>query len=171
MTAYVALLRAVNVGGTGKLPMADLKAMCVAAGLAQVQTYIASGNVVFTSDHSEDVVRAAIEAPLEAYAGKHVDVLIRSAEEMAKVLAANPFADTPGNRTMALFVDAPLSQDAIDAAKHVKDEEMRLGERVIYISYGDGMANSRLILPVAKAGTARNMNTVAELAEMAAALS
>ena len=171
MTAYVALLRAVNVGGTGKLPMTELKAMCEAAGFEQVRTYIASGNVVFASDKSEGAVRAAIEKPLEAYSGKPVGVLIRSAAEMADVLARNPFPDKPGNRTVAMFVDGPLAPDALDAARNVKEEEMRLGRGVIYIFYGDGMADSRLIIPAAKAGTARNMNTVAKLAEMAAALS
>jgi len=171
MTAYVALLRAVNVGGTGKLPMTELKAMCEAAGFEQVRTYIASGNVVFTSDKSEGAVRAAIEKSLEAYAGKPVGVLIRSAPEMADVLARNPFPDKPGNRTVALFVDGPLAPDALDAARNVREEQMRLGKRVIYIFYGEGMADSRLIIPAAKAGTARNMNTVAKLAEMAAALS
>jgi len=170
MTAYVALLRAVNVGGTGKLPMTELKAMCEAAGFDQVRTYIASGNVVFTSDLPEDRVRAAIEAPLEAYAGKSVGVLVRTAAEMADTLARNPFADKPGNRTVALFVDGPLPPDALDAARNVKDEQMRLGKREIYIFYADGMADSRLVIPAAKAGTARNMNTVAKLAEMAAAL-
>ena len=170
MTAYVALLRAVNVGGTGKLPMTELKAICEAAGLEQVRTYIASGNVVFSSGKSEDAVRAAIEKPLEAYAGKPVGVVIRSAAEMADMLANNPFPDRPGNRTVALFVDGPLPPDALDSARNVKEEEMRLGKRAIYIFYGDGMADSRLIIPAAKAGTARNMNTVAKLAEMAAAL-
>ncbi|WP_116090939.1 DUF1697 domain-containing protein [Sphingomonas crusticola] len=170
MTAYVALLRAVNVGGTGKLPMTELKAMCEAAGLAQVRTYIASGNVVFTSDKSEAAVRASIEAPLEAYAGKRVGVLVRTAAEMAETLAHNPFADKPGNRTVALFVDQPIPGDALASAKNVKDEEMRLGKRAIYIFYGDGMADSRLAIPAAKTGTARNMNTIAKLAEMAAAL-
>ena len=171
MTAYVALLRAVNVGGTGKLPMTELKAMCEAAGFDQVRTYIASGNVVFTSDLAEDQVRAAIEKALEAYAGKPVGVLVRTAAEMADTLARNPFADKPGNRTVALFVDGPLPPDALDAARNVKDEQMRLGKREIYVFYGDGMADSRLVVPAAKAGTARNMNTVAKLAEMAAALS
>lgn len=170
MTTYVALLRAVNVGGTGKLPMAELKAMCEAARLAQVRTYIASGNVVFTSDKSEEAVRAAIEKPLEAFAGKPVGVLVRSAGEMAETLARNPFPDKPGNRTVALFVDGPLPSDALDAARNIKQEEMRLGERAIYIFYGDGMADSRLVIPAGRAGTARNMNTVAKLAEMAAAL-
>jgi uncharacterized protein (DUF1697 family) len=170
VTAYVALLRAVNVGGTGKLPMADLKSMCDAAGLEDARTYIASGNVVFRSEQPEAAVRAAIEKRLEAYAGKPVGVLVRTAAELAQVLSDNPFADKPGNRTVAIFVDAPLAADALQHAKFVKDEEMRLGARCIYVFYGDGMADARLAIPAAKNGTARNMNTVAKLAEMAAAL-
>jgi uncharacterized protein (DUF1697 family) len=170
MTAYVALLRAVNVGGTGKLPMTELKAMCEAAGFEQVRTYIASGNVVFSSSRSEDAVRAALEKALEAYAGKPVGVLVRTAAEMADTLERNPFADKPGNRVVALFVDEKLPGDTLDHARGVKDEQMKLGKREIYIFYGDGMADSRLVIPAAKAGTARNMNTVAKLAEMAAAL-
>ncbi len=170
MTAFIALLRAVNVGGTGKLPMTELKAMCEAAGFDRVRTYIASGNVVFTSTESEEAVRAVIEAKLEAYAGKPVGVMVRSAAEVADTLACNPFADRPGNRVVAIFVDGPIASDALDAAKNVKEEEMRLGKRAIYVFYGDGMADSRLSIPAAKAGTARNMNTVAKLAEMAAEL-
>ena len=74
MTAFVALLRAVNVGGTGKLPMSELKAMCEALGFEGVRTYIASGNVVFASRKSEAAVKKALEARLEAYAGKPVGV-------------------------------------------------------------------------------------------------
>jgi len=170
MTAYVALLRAVNVGGTGKLPMTELKAMCEAAGFDQVRTYIASGNVVFTSGKSEDAVRAAIEKALEKYAGKPVGVMVRTAAEMSDTLKRNPFADKPGNRVVALFVDGPIPKDALEQAKGVKDEQMALGEREIFVFYGDGMADSRLAIPAGKAGTARNMNTVAKLAEMAAAL-
>lgn len=170
MPAYIALLRAVNVGGTGKLPMTELKAMCEAAGLRQVRTYIASGNVVFSSERSEDEVRAALETRLEDYAGKPVGVLVRTAAEMADTLERNPFGDRPGNRVVALFVDEPLPRDALDHAKGVKDEQVKLGKREIYIFYGDGMADSRLVIPAAGRGTARNMNTVAKLAEMAAAL-
>jgi uncharacterized protein (DUF1697 family) len=89
---------------------------------------------------------------------------------MASVLARNPFPDRPGNRTMALFVDVRLPADALDDVSGVGDEQLRLGEREIFIFYGDGMARSRLRIPAAKTGTARNMNTVAKLAAMAAAL-
>ena len=170
MKAYVALLRAVNVGGTGKLPMNELTAMCQDAGLHKVRTYIASGNVVFSSDADEAEIKAKLEARLRAYAGKPVGVLIRSADEIAGVLARNPFSDKPGNRTVALFVDVPLDADALTDARGVQDELMQLGQREIYVFYGDGMAHSRLRIPAGEAGTARNMNTVAKLAEMARAL-
>ena len=91
MKTYVALLRAVNVGGTGKLPMSTLKQMCEEVGLKQVRTYIASGNIVFKSDTEEAEIKSALEGRLQAYAGKPVGVLVRSAGEMAAVLARNPF--------------------------------------------------------------------------------
>ena len=91
MTTYIALLRAVNVGGTGKLPMTELKAMCEAAGFANVRTYIASGNVVFDSALTENAVLKKLAASLEEYAGKPVGVVVRTGPEMAAVLKGNPF--------------------------------------------------------------------------------
>jgi hypothetical protein len=107
MTNYVALLRAVNVGGTGKLPMAELRAMCQSLGFANVRTYIASGNVVFSSKLSETAVKKKLERALETYAGKPVGVVIRTAAELAAVLDANPFKSAAANRTVAIFLDAP----------------------------------------------------------------
>lgn len=170
MTAFVALLRAVNVGGTGKLPMAELVAMCEAAGFEKVKTYIASGNVVFRSSKSAATVKKALEAAMAAYAGKPVGVMLRTAQEMAAVLAANPFPQAAPNRTVAIFLDAPPAANCLQAASQVNGEEMALGKREIYVHYGDGMADSKLRIPAAAAGTARNMNTVAKLAQMAAAL-
>jgi uncharacterized protein (DUF1697 family) len=168
MTSFIALLRAVNVGGTGKLPMADLKAMCETAGCQSVRTYIASGNVVFESKLRETAVRKELESRLLAYAGKPVGVLVRTAAEMAEVLAMNPFPDAPGNRTVAIFLDAPPPADALTSISGRVDEEVRLGRREIYVRYGENMGRSKLKIPAAKNGTARNMNTVAKLASMAA---
>jgi uncharacterized protein (DUF1697 family) len=170
MTAFIALLRAVNVGGTGKLPMSELKEMCEAVGFASVRTYIASGNVVFTSRKSEAAVKKALESQLAAYAGKPVGVLVRSAAEMQAVLKDNPFPKAPANRTVAVFLDKAPPADTLTAVKGKKDEEIRLGKREIYIHYGDGMGQSKLVVPAAKTGTARNMNTIATLAKMAADL-
>ena len=169
MHHYIALLRAVNVGGTGKLPMSDLKAMCESAGFAAVRTYIASGNVVFTSDQSAVQVKSGLEKLLEAYAGKPVGVMIRTAAEMAAVLAANPFPDAAPNRTMAIFLDQPPPVDTIDTAKGRKEEQIAMGKREVYVHYGDGIGSSKLKLTAEQHGTARNMNTIAKLAEMAAA--
>lgn len=167
MPVYVALLRAVNVGGTGKLPMTELKDICADAGFASVRTYIASGNVVFSSTLKSPQVASELEKRLQAYAGKPVGVLIRTASELAGVLAANPFPKAAPNRTVAIFLDKPPPADTLKHVTGQAGEELRLGKREIYVHYGDGMAQSRLKIPAAKAGTARNMNTIAKLVEIA----
>ena len=170
MTGYVALLRAVNVGGTGKLPMTTLAQMCETIGFEKVTTYIASGNAVFRSDRSEDLVRSALEDQLHAYAGKSVGVIVRTSSKIADALTRNPFADAPGNRVMVLFADGVLPADPLDGVTGVKNEEVCLGKREMFVLYPDGMANTRLRIPSSKHGTARNMNTVAKLAEMTGAV-
>jgi uncharacterized protein (DUF1697 family) len=168
MAALVALLRAVNVGGTGKMPMSDLKDICEQLGFGAVRTYIASGNVVFESRKSETAVKAALEKRLAAYAGKPVGVLLRSATEMARVAADNPFPKAAPNRTMVVFLNHAPPADTLAGVRGQMDEEIRLGRQEIYIHYGEGMGKSKLVIAAAKAGTARNMNTVAVLARMAA---
>ena len=170
MNAYIALLRAVNVGGTGKLPMTELKSTCEALGFQSVRTYIASGNVVFQSAKIEAQVKAALEAALAKYAGKPVSVLVRTAAEMAAVVAANPFPQMPANRTHAYFLDTPPDTDTLQTVSNRAREEIQLGLREVYVYYPDGAGESKLKIPAAKNGTARNMNTVAKLAEIAANL-
>jgi uncharacterized protein (DUF1697 family) len=167
MTKYIALLRAVNVGGTGKLPMADLRTLCQDSGFARVETYIASGNVVFDSEAAASTVKAELEARLLDYAGKPVGVVVRTAPEMLAVLAANPFPDGEPNLTYAIFLDGSAPRDALDHVTGQGDEKLILGDREIFVCYPGGMGRSKLKIPAAKTGTARNMNTVAKLAEMA----
>lgn len=168
MPQYIALLRAVNVGGTGKLPMTELQAMCVAEGFSNVKTYIASGNVIFTARQSAPKVKAALEKRLQKYAGKPVGVAVRTPAEMAAVLTNNPFPKAAPNRTVAIFLDSPPPPDALDDIRGRQDEEVRVGAREIYVSYGAGMARSKLSIPAAQHGTARNLNTIAKLIELAA---
>lgn len=170
MPTYIALLRAVNVGGTGKLPMADLKAMCAAAGFTKIATYIASGNVVFAAKQSASRVKATLEERLQAYAGKPVGVLVRTPDEMAAILESNPFPKSAPNWTVAIFLDDPPRADALDHITGRKDEEVSLGKREIYVAYGAGMGRSRLKIPSAEKGTARNLNTIAKLVDLAAAV-
>lgn len=166
MTAYVALLRAVNVGGTGKLPMATLVKMCEACGFERVRTCIASGNAVFASTLKERKVKALLEERLAAHAGKPVGVLVRTAEEVAAVLEANPFRATPPNRTVAVFLDEAPGPNALEEVRGRRSERLALGTREIYVAYVDGIADSKLVIPAAKAGTARNINTIGRLAAM-----
>jgi uncharacterized protein (DUF1697 family) len=168
MTTYIALLRAVNVGGTGKLPMQDLKALCEQQGFANVRTYIASGNVIFESAKRERAVKSALEGALQEYAGKDVGVLVRTSTEMQQVLASNPFAKLEPSKTVACFLDDPPPKDTLRTVTGAVNEEVRLGKREIYVHYGDNMARTKLKIPAAKAGTARNMNTIAKLTELAA---
>jgi len=147
--------------------MADLRSMCHDAGFGRVETYIASGNVAFESKAAASRVKAELEARLLAYAGKPVGVVVRTAPEMVAVLEANPFPAAQPKYTYAIFLDDRAPRDALDHVTGQSDEELRLGDREIFVHYGSGMGRSRLRIPAARMGTARNMNTVAKLAKMA----
>lgn len=169
MSRFVVLLRAINVGTSGRLSMADLKSLCEAAGLHAVRTYIASGNVICDSPLGEDAIRKTLEPRLEAHFGRKVGVVVRTAAALSAVVASNPFADHPGNRVTVTFLDEPATPTMLDEVTGMgPDEAVSLGAREIYARYGSGMARSRLRIPAAARGTARNMTTVAALAALAA---
>ena len=166
MTAYVALLRGVNLGKR-QLKMDDLRRIAGELGLESARTYIASGNLLFRSERSETSLKSALEAALTAHMGAPVPVMIRSARELDAVVRANPFASEPGNRVVAMFLDRAPPNAAGEEASNVDGERMALGVREIYVHYPRGQGPSRLVIPAAAGGTARNMNTVAKLAQLA----
>jgi uncharacterized protein (DUF1697 family) len=170
VTAYVALLRAVNVGGR-QLRMDDLKRIASEAGLGSPRTYIASGNLLFTSDESEAAVKRQLESALTHHMGKTVEVMVRTAEEMAQAVEANTFANEAGNRVVAIFFDERQPEETIASAKNPTNERLARGRREIYVHYPDGQGRSKLRLGAKALGTARNMNTVAKLAELAREMS
>ncbi|HZZ12931.1 MAG TPA: DUF1697 domain-containing protein [Paraburkholderia sp.] len=167
MTTYAAFLRAVNVGGTGKLAMAELRALCESLGFTQVRTYIASGNVVFESTLREASVKARLEDCLQDYAGKPVGVLVRTGAQLAAVLAGNPFSKASPSHTVAVFLDSAPTKATLEQVTGQQSEEIALGSREIYVHYPDGIGRSKLKIPAATDGTDRNMNTIAKLAEWA----
>lgn len=168
MTTYIALLRAVNVGGFGQLAMADLRALAQAVGLLEARTHIASGNLLFQSAWDEARVKAALEERLREFTGRPVGVLVRSAGQMARVLAANPFPQAPGDKVAVIFLDQAVSPASLEGLTgRAAGEEVALGQRELYVHYPGGMGRSRLRIPAAQAGTARNINTVAKLAALA----
>jgi uncharacterized protein (DUF1697 family) len=166
MTAFVALLRAVNVGGR-KLVMTDLKRIADEAGLRNARTFIASGNLVFACDQGEAAVARLLETQLKAHMSAEVPIFVRSAAEMAQVAKANPFADEPGAKVAAIFLESAPPARIIEETRGIVDERLALGVREIYVHYPSGMGTSKMRLPPKLVGTARNMNTVAKLAELA----
>src|SRR5687768_11201993 len=146
MTAYVALLRAVNVGGR-KLLMSDLKAIADEAGLEKAKTFIASGNLLFASKRSEAAVARLLEDRLKAHMKAEVPVLVRTAAELEGVLKANPFVEQSGSKVTAIFLENTPPKDALETADRIADEELVLGAREIYVHYPGGMGRSKLRLP------------------------
>lgn len=166
MTSFVALLRGVNLGKR-QLKMADLKRLADDLGLRNARTFIASGNLLFDSAESEKALKKRLEAALHEHMSAKVGVMVRTASELSAAAKANPFADQPGNRVACFFLDDPVPVGALDEAKNVADERMALGVREIYVHYPSGQGQSKLRIPAAADGTARNMNTVSKLAELA----
>jgi uncharacterized protein (DUF1697 family) len=173
MTVYVALLRGVNLLGASVLKMADLKAVAEELELGSPRTLIASGNLLFTSNQPEHRVKQLLEDRLSAHMGRTVRAFVRTAEEMAAVAEANPFPDGPGNMVQAFFMDEPPPADLLASVRNQADDErIAAGAREVFVAYGEkGIGRSRLRIPVADSGTARNMNTVAKLAGLAKEMS
>jgi uncharacterized protein (DUF1697 family) len=165
---FVALLRAVNVGGTGKLPMKELSALCTdLLGFDNVRTYIQSGNVVFESSLPENTVRIRLEKALSERLGKRADVFVRTASELRSVLKGNPFPNVEPARVGVYFVAERVNKRLLDAVVAPGGEEVRAGKRELFIHFPQGMGRSKLKIPSGiGAGTIRNINTVAKLAEM-----
>ena len=165
MTACVALLRGVNLGKR-QLRMADLRRIGAELGLGNPTTFIASGNLLFESSKPEAELKLELEEALEEHMGAPVGTMIRTAAEMRAVVAGNPFADQPGNRVVAIFLDRAPPKETAESAKNQQDERIALGRREIYVHYPQGQGPSKLAIPAAATGTARNMNSVAKIADL-----
>lgn len=170
MTAYVALIRAVNVSGTGMLPKEVLNAMGEVCGFGDCRTFINSGNLLFTSGQNEEKVKACMEREVAEHFGKPVAVFVRSAAEMAEAVRRDPFTDENPSRRYAHFIDEAPTPAMLDEARDLAGERMALGPRLIYVSYGDGIGKTKLKLPAVKQGTARNMNSVGKIADLLAGM-
>ncbi len=163
MPTHLALLRAVNVGGTGLLPMADLRALAEGLGFERVRTHLASGNLLVDSPLSADAVQARLSEALAQRQGRAVGVVMRNAADLARVLDDQPFRDAAPNRVLVSFLPGSVPADALATVRHQRDEEIALLAREVVVHYGSGMGSSKLRVPAAEAGTARNLNTVAAL--------
>lgn len=170
MPVYVALLRAINVGGIGTLPMAELRSICEGLGFKDVKTYIQSGNVLFRCEFAESEARAKLEEALAARMGEAPGIMLRRRREIEAVVANAPFPYAKPNCLLVTFLPEPPAADALDRLVAPDEEEVRIHGREIYVHYPNGSGRSKLKLPALKPGTARNLNTVRKLAELAAEL-
>lgn len=164
MTVFVALLRAVNVGGTAQLPMVELRALCRELGLEQVETFIQSGNIVFCSQHPEKPLVALLEQALAQNLARPVGVLVRKAAEFQQILAANPFPGADRSRVGVMFLPEPPAASGLAGLTTAGREQMQAIGREIFIHYPDGIGRSKLNIPAQLAkGTVRNVKTVQKL--------
>lgn len=170
MPVHVALLRAINVGGTGKLAMADLRAICEGLGFSDVKTYIQSGNVLFRSDFPAPEAAAKLVAALGEKLGKAPGVVIRDARQLQAIADASPFPDAKTNLLHVVFLPNAAPADALDKLVAPDGEEVVVAGHEIYVHYPNGSGPSKMKLPALKTGTARNLNTVRKLAELAQAM-
>jgi len=181
MAVIISLLRAVNVGGRGKVKMDALRALYLSLGFEDVQTFIQSGNVVFrTKERSLAKLAVKIEDAIEGKFNFRPPVILRTAEQLRAVVAANPFAARPEiepGKLLVWFLAAPLSAEAIAKVRAIPTapEELKIAGNEVFVYYPNGQGRTKLNWPSIEramkvSGTGRNWNSVRKLLEMAGAL-
>jgi uncharacterized protein (DUF1697 family) len=177
VTAFVALLRAVNVGGTGIIKMADLKVLCESVGFTDVKTLLQSGNVAFLAKGSDKAVAKKLADAIEKSHGFRPAVMVRTAGEIADAMKRNPFKaeekSDPTHLVIAFMADPPTSgaKERVAAVK-VATERLHLSGRELHAHYASGQGTSKVTNVVLEralgvACTARNWNTVTKLLNLA----
>jgi uncharacterized protein (DUF1697 family) len=169
---WVALLRGINLGPRNKVPMAELRRVFEEAGCEGVQTYIQSGNVVFTKSAPD---RAELERAVADAFGVSSAIVLRTADQLAKVTASHPFGRDTSKSSVTFLAEKPK------AAAVRRLQELDIGtDRVevigsdVFLHYPNGVQGARLTgalleKTIGVAGTNRNWRTVAKLAELAQA--
>ncbi|MET9544558.1 DUF1697 domain-containing protein [Streptomyces sp. NPDC006627] len=175
---YAALLRGINVSGHKKVPMARLRALLEGLGHGGVQTYLQSGNAVFTAARGDEVSLAAgLRAAIEEEFGFAVDVLVRDGAYLRAVADACPFpaAGLQGKQLHVTYFSAPVDAARFAAIDQTSclPEEFGLGDRALYLYAPDGLGRSKLAEQLSRpaltkglVATTRNWNTVTRLVEM-----
>ena len=177
MTAFMSLIRGINVGGHRQIRMNELKELHESLGLRDVLTYIQSGNVVFTSDDA-DVARLQrhIEDGFEKKFDFHAEVIVRTSVELRDIIENNPFHGQPGKESkwvvvmfLAASPDNTAQEDLLKA--YGGPEEIFIIGQEVYIYYPNGIGRSKLTGSLIEkklktVGTARNWNTILKLQEL-----
>ena len=174
MTAWVALLRGINVGGRAAVPMAELRRVFEDCGCASVSTYIASGNVVFASEEPD---RAALVRVLERAVddvfGFGTEVMLRTSDELGTVARSHPFGEDGSKSAVAFLVREPPPEAVRSLGEvEIAPEEFRVVGADVFLRYPNGLGRARLNGALLErrlgvSATIRNWRTVTKLAELA----
>ena len=172
-TQYVALLRAINLGATRRVSMPRLREVLTARGHGAVRTHLASGNVLLESALTEPELAAELARAIEEEFALDVPVVVRTAEQLADAVAADPLGDvaTDPTRYSVTFFPEPLDPARVAAVPAAEGGAYELRGRELYLWLPDGMQRSpmggwkwdRLL---GQAGTNRNWNTVTKVVEL-----
>lgn len=168
---WVALLKGINVGGHNKLPMADLRQIAGTLGWGQVSTYIASGNLVFSTNGTAGQLAHDLQSALQASMGLDVQVIVLAADEFLSGLANCPFTPDDPRRVHALYLlgQADLNKELIDRFATQSEAVIQIGG-VVWLHTPDGYGKSVLAGKMGKVlgvnSTARNLRTAHKIAEL-----
>jgi uncharacterized protein (DUF1697 family) len=175
VTELVALLRGINLGRHNRISMASLRELLADAGFEDVRTHLQSGNVVLSTTSAPAEAGRAIEEAISGRLGLSIDVIIRTGQELAEVVAAKPLGDVATDPSKHFVVFMPGEPDSAVmrelAAEDFSPDRFSARGRELYVWCPDGMRDSRLMKlltrrRVAETSTVRNWNTVTKLLEM-----
>jgi len=174
MANRIALLRGINLGSTNRVSMPELRALIEELGHTDVQTLVQSGNVVFTSRAKPATLETQLAEAIEEKLGVTSKVVVRTRDELAAVIDANPFPIPDDPKMLHVtFLDGEPDAAAVEAIEQADDDpdQATFAGREIYILYANGMGRSELAKRLGKAklgvtATDRNWNTVTKLLEM-----
>jgi uncharacterized protein (DUF1697 family) len=178
MPVIIAMLRGVNVGGHNKIKMEELRALCKDLKLRDARTYVQSGNLIFKTDERDlDALAKRLQDAIERKFGFRPGMVLRTALEMRRVIARNPFAKRRGvepNRLLVTFLAGEPAAEAREKAAQLdtSPEELRMDRHEVYIYFPNGMARPKVswasIERILKtSGTGRNWNSVTKMLEIA----
>jgi len=166
-------LRGINVGGARKVSMAELRELATGLGWTEVATYLQSGNLLFTAEGGDVELSATLTAALKTRFDMDIDVIVRTGEEVRRLVAGHPFADGDPAHVVIACCDRPVSKaaEAKLAGLAVEGERLRVVGADIYADFPDGQARSKLAVQLVSAlkpatGTSRNLRTMTKLAEL-----
>ncbi len=174
-TVYIALLRGINVGGHGKVRMADLRDLLAAKGLGTVQTYIQSGNVLFQSAEGPEVLETQIEEWMGAVFGVRTTAIVRSRDEWHAIVASCPYdpdAVRDGESLQVTLLRDMPTTEAVDEWRSIDalQDEFTVVGRTVYMHLRQSTVDSKRAQGLNKlrtVATTRNWNTIKQLAELA----